>query len=245
MGWTREVNYYRRYVGDYMRDTADLSMAEHGAYNLLMDYCYATERNLPLEHERLFRICFASTPLEQDAVRYVADRFFPVIDGTRRHKRIEAELAKAKSSIQEMSRAGREGASRRWGKNGVGHEAGDRVGNGVSMHPPTTNHQPPITNHQPPEKKARKRATTLPDGFEISGRVSEWAAGKGFGNLERYHEFFVGRMKASGKAYIDWDQAFMNCIREDWPKFRVNGAESDVAKLIREIEEEDRKRAAH
>lgn len=68
--------------------------------------------------------------------------------------------------------------------------------------------------------RARARATPLPESFAISDRVKTWAAGKGFGQLERYLEFFVGRMKASGKTYTDWDEAFMNCIREDWPEFR-------------------------
>lgn len=142
------MNYYRRYVGDYMRDTADLSMTEHGAYNLLIDYCYATERLLPTEYARLYRICFASVAHEQEAVRFVADRFFPVVDGKRRHKRIEEELGKALPAIEEMRKAGKKGADRRWGKDGVGHRDGDGVGDRVAIHPPTSNLQPPAANLQ-------------------------------------------------------------------------------------------------
>jgi len=69
-------------------------------------------------------------------------------------------------------------------------------------------------------KSARKRATPLPEDFKISERVKSWADAKGLVDLEPDLEFFVGRMRASGKAYIDWDEAFMNCVREDWAGLR-------------------------
>jgi len=78
-------------------------------------------------------------------------------------------------------------------------------------------------------KAARKRATTLPEGFSVSERVKTWADSKGFTGLDRYLEFFIGRMSANGKTYVSWDQAFMNCINEDWPGFR-KGANGVPAK---------------
>lgn len=70
-------------------------------------------------------------------------------------------------------------------------------------------------------KGARKRATPLPEDFKISDNVKTWALQKGYaGYLPAYFEFFIGRMSANGKTYVDWDQAFMNCVREDWPGLR-------------------------
>lgn len=68
--------------------------------------------------------------------------------------------------------------------------------------------------------RARARATLLPPDFSVSERVAAWAAERGYSNLPAYLEFFIGRNKANGKKYLDWDQAFMNCIREDWPGLR-------------------------
>lgn len=65
---------------------------------------------------------------------------------------------------------------------------------------------------------ARKLAMCLPNDFTISERVRNWAAIKGHSNLERRLEHFAGWAKASGKKYIDWEQAFMNAIRDDWAK---------------------------
>lgn len=71
-------------------------------------------------------------------------------------------------------------------------------------------------------KKEKKKGQTLPEGFSISENIKSWALQKGYSSLEAYLEFFKGRMSANGKTYVDWDQALMNCIREDWPKLREN-----------------------
>lgn len=69
-------------------------------------------------------------------------------------------------------------------------------------------------------KKKKPEATPLPESFGISERVKSWAQQKGYSDLQAYFDFFVGRMRANGKTYVEWDDAFMNCIREDWPELR-------------------------
>lgn len=76
-----------------------------------------------------------------------------------------------------------------------------------------------------PIKKKKPQAIPLPADFKISDAVKTWAVEKGHSNLDQYLEFFKGRMSANGKTYVDWDQALMNCIREDWPKLRKPGAQ--------------------
>ena len=41
------MNFYKRFIGDYQRDTAHLAMLEHGAYTALLDAYHATEKPLP------------------------------------------------------------------------------------------------------------------------------------------------------------------------------------------------------
>ena len=50
------MNWYKRYIGDYQRDTGHLSLVEHGAYTLMLDTYYATSRPLPKEQSVLFRL---------------------------------------------------------------------------------------------------------------------------------------------------------------------------------------------
>lgn len=65
--------------------------------------------------------------------------------------------------------------------------------------------------------KPRKRP--IPADFGISERVTRWAAEKGYTRLPERLERFVSVAKAKGYQYIDWDEAFMNAIRDDWAKF--------------------------
>lgn len=81
----------------------------------------------------------------------------------------------------------------------------------------------PSLNRQEEKKRTRVKAalTSLPDGFEISERVRQWATTKGFADfLEAHLEHFIGSVKATGKRYAEWDEALMNYIRNDWGDVR-------------------------
>lgn len=73
--------------------------------------------------------------------------------------------------------------------------------------------------------KPRARKTALPEDFGVSDRVRAWAAEKGYGQLDRRLENFVSYAKRNGKTYVDWDEAFMSAIRDDWAK--LGGAAND------------------
>ncbi|SDA16341.1 Uncharacterized conserved protein YdaU, DUF1376 family [Nitrosospira sp. Nsp18] len=105
------MNYYERYCGDYQRDTAHLSLAEHGAYTMLLDTYFSVEKPLPKELSSLYRVCRAMTRLEQHAVKVVADQFFPVseMDGLRHNHRADREIAKARPKIEAARINGKKG----------------------------------------------------------------------------------------------------------------------------------------
>jgi uncharacterized protein YdaU (DUF1376 family) len=105
------VNYYERYCGDYQRDTAHLSLAEHGAYTMLLDTYFSVEKALPSDLPSLYRVCRAMTRLEQQAVKSVAEQFFPVsaADGFRHNQRADREIAKARPKIEAARNNGRKG----------------------------------------------------------------------------------------------------------------------------------------
>jgi uncharacterized protein YdaU (DUF1376 family) len=103
------VNYYERYCGDYARDTAHLSLEQHGAYTVLLDVQYSTERGLPEPYADLYRICRAMSKAEQATVRAVADAFFPVIDGLRWNKRARVDIAEAQARIAAARSNGNKG----------------------------------------------------------------------------------------------------------------------------------------
>lgn len=104
------MNFYPRFPGDYAKKTARLSLAEHGAYALLLDEVYSTEEPLPADVEELCRICRAITKDERSAVIKVADKFFPIgPDGLRHNERSEEEIALARPKIDAAKKNGKKG----------------------------------------------------------------------------------------------------------------------------------------
>lgn len=115
------MNYYERYCGDYARDTSHLSLAEHGAYTLMLDVYYSTEKALPADLGLLHRMCRAITKIEQASVNRVADEFFPVgQDGLRHNRRADRDIAKALPRIAKARDNGGKGGRPK--KNPAGSE---------------------------------------------------------------------------------------------------------------------------
>lgn len=104
------MNFYKRYPADYGRKTARLTLAQHGAYTLLLDEIYSTEAALPASFDDLYRICRAMSKPEQEAVRVVAEQFFPVgADGLRRNRRATEEITDAAPAIEAARLNGKKG----------------------------------------------------------------------------------------------------------------------------------------
>lgn len=102
------VPYMPFYVGDYMADTAHLSHLENSAY-LLLIFSYWQRGSLPTEPAKLARIARV-TDAEWTEIEPTIAAFF---DADWKHKRIEAELAKAKVRALKASNAGKASAERK------------------------------------------------------------------------------------------------------------------------------------
>lgn len=104
------MNFYKRYMADYAKKTSRLNLMQHGAYTLLLDEVYASEAALPADMGELYRICRAMTGAERDAVKLVADRFFPVgNDGLRHNNRAIEELIEAAPAVEAARANGKKG----------------------------------------------------------------------------------------------------------------------------------------
>lgn len=137
------LNYYRHYIGDYQRDTGHLSLVEHGAYRVLMDAYYGRGLPLPADDAALFRIARAMTDAERDAVRSVADQFFPVAtDGLRHSARADAEIPLALTLIENARSNGEKGGRPKTQRDT--QRVRETKPSGFTNQPPTTNHQPPL-----------------------------------------------------------------------------------------------------
>ncbi len=226
------MNYYRRYIGDFQRDTGHLSLAEVGAYDRLLDHAYATEKPLPASLDVLCRIARAVTPEEKDAVASVARQFFPLADGERRNRRAEKEMAVAAQARENGAKGGRPKTGERTeAATGAltGQQTGTQTGNasgegGETGHPPTTNHQPPTAKPPTRARAERSRGSRLP---------ADWQPGPGhieFCRTERpdlepnvvaarFRDFWIAKA-GTGGSKLDWDATWRNWVRNEK---RLNG----------------------
>jgi uncharacterized protein YdaU (DUF1376 family) len=88
------VNWFKLYIGDYQRDTAHLSILEHGAYMLMLQHYYATEQPLPVG-KALHRMLRAQDKAEREAIDSVAKRFWTQTDAGLVNARADEEITKA------------------------------------------------------------------------------------------------------------------------------------------------------
>jgi uncharacterized protein YdaU (DUF1376 family) len=102
------MNFYRMFVGDYMADTGQLTLAEHGAYMLMLHTFYHTEKPLP-EGMKLYRLLRCETKAERDAVDSVVGQYWiPTPEGLVNRKAVE-ELARAQQLAERNRLNGKTG----------------------------------------------------------------------------------------------------------------------------------------
>lgn len=122
------MNYYERHLGDYAKDAGHLSMLEHGAYGLLLDRYYSTEKGIPAEQAH--RVARARSEEECRAVDVVLDEFFTLVDGVWINRRVEEEIAKAQVRIEAAKANGKKGGRPRKEKPKDEPEKTQRVSSG-------------------------------------------------------------------------------------------------------------------
>jgi uncharacterized protein YdaU (DUF1376 family) len=115
------------FVSDYLTDTADLSCEEHGAYSLLLFHMWARGGSLPLDHERLARLCRVDLDT-WDGIWEVIGHYFIRIEGPAiTQKRLASELLKARKRKADAADNGRKGAQGRWAKPADGDPHGETM----------------------------------------------------------------------------------------------------------------------
>lgn len=168
---------------------------------------------------------------------------YAVIPSFSEHQRISGKEAQEPTKYPKEAEGKQRGSvgeapeqqPRKDGETGGKHLPGQEVeGNGV---------QEGKGNGVGRAKAARLRS--LPEGFEISPRVQEWAKSKGFDkHLDAHFEKFLSYVKAKQPRYADWDEALMGCIRDDWGDIRrkAGGGRASVADANRAAADEAARR---
>lgn len=140
------MHYYKRHIGDYAKKAGRLSMLQHGAYTMLLDAYYDTER--PPTKAIAIEWCWAFSAEELAAVEFVLARFF-ILDGdVYRQTHCDEDIAIYHGNAATNKRIAQD------------REAKKREEKARSVHEPLTdeheqapNHKPLTTNHKPTDIK--------------------------------------------------------------------------------------------
>lgn len=95
------MNYYKRHIGDYMKDASHLSLLEHGVFMRLLDVYYT--REAPIPADQAARLVGARSKEEREALQAVCVEFFRLVDGCYVQARCDLEIA-AMQAKQETNR---------------------------------------------------------------------------------------------------------------------------------------------
>jgi uncharacterized protein YdaU (DUF1376 family) len=131
------LHYYTHNIGDYRRDTAHLSLLEHGVYRQLLDQYYLNEEPITLDLDKLHRYLSIKTEEEKIALTNVLQDFFIKAEDGYVHKRCDDTIQEYQGKIEKASKA----AKIRWGK----QTECERIPDAMQ----TNNHKPLTKNHKP------------------------------------------------------------------------------------------------
>jgi uncharacterized protein YdaU (DUF1376 family) len=97
------MNYYKRHLGDYARDTGHLTALEHGIYTLLLDWYYVNECPIPADKAK--RIARGNP----EETQTVLSEFFILSDSGWQHARADREIAEYHAKAEHNRKAGKLG----------------------------------------------------------------------------------------------------------------------------------------
>lgn len=202
------MNYYEHHLGDYLRDTAHLSMVEDGAYRRLLDAYYIKEKPLPSDRREIFRLVRAAGKSDRAAVETVLKEFFVESPEGWRHKRCDVEIARYLDK-QDKARAS---ANARWNAT---KPPSERNANALPTQCEGNALQTPDSNHQSPKsKKPASRASALPEPFDITEDRKVYAE-KTLPNVDvpELAFAFCDCHKSKGTVAKDWDATWRTYCR--------------------------------
>lgn len=224
-------------------------MIEHGAYCLLLDRYYSTEK--PIPSELVYRVARAKTKDEKSAVDFVLSEFFVLGNDGWSNNRAEEEIAKAQKKIHAAKNNGLKGGRpKNHGKTLINQQneqpAGLLLGSenetqAKALQTPV-NHikEPPLP---PKGGKPRERSNpvclntflanckergekAIPEDDPVfdfadkAGIPDEW--------LRIAWKEFVARYSDGQKRYRDWRKAFRNAVRGNWFKVWYCGGDGNL-----------------
>ena len=203
------LNYYRHHIGDYLRDTAHLSLIEDAIYRRLLDLYYMRETPLVDDIPALCRLIRATAD-HAETVGVILKEFFVLVDGCWRQKRADHEISEANLAADRARENGRKSKGRPRKPDGV-----NQITNPViSVNPEKTNTVPVANPEEYYPSPIPHPPTNTPKGVcrfapPTPEEVREYAAQVGIPlDPNRFVDFYASKGWKVGKTPMkDWQAA--------------------------------------
>lgn len=225
------MNYYERHIGDYLKDTAHLSLLEHGVYGRLLDVYYT--RETPIPAAQVERLIGVRSKEERAALQDVLSEFFTVDGDVYRHARCDREIER----YQGKQRKAAASANARWKKEPKDTE---RSANAMRTHMRThcegnaPSNQTPDTNNQGAHVEHQQHGVSVvgPDGPARALVAAQAMQGAGLADVSATHPKLVllveagvttDELREAAKAAVKGGKGF------PWALARAEGQRRDAA----------------
>ena len=216
------MHYYSFHIGDYQSHTAHLSEMEDLAYRRMLDWYYLHEKPLPLEVEEIARVTRMRTHCECIAV--VLREFFERTADGWINARADEELTR----LNAKSEKARASAQARWLKTKEKSEDANAMrthceGNATNTQYPIPNTHitelgaSPKGDAQDKKPPREKRATRLPDDWELPDDYAQWCREKRpdlnpYKVADQFKDYWVAQPGARARK-ADWFATWRNWCR--------------------------------
>jgi hypothetical protein len=242
-----QLPFMKFYPADWLLSPEIQSLPAAGRGAVINLWCWLWHhKRLPADDAQLAHHA-GCTAIEWATVRELVLRLFKTDGAVVWHEDLDALRQKAVAFHEERSRSGKRGAESTWIGSANGSANGksevrsqkledrdrrkervcteerecEREKQTPSLANASDSHTPsPAGKEQTKPSKRKSRLTQLPEDFGVSDRVRKWAAAYDYSRLEEHLEYFLMRARARGLTYVDWDQAFMTAVRDDWAHLR-------------------------
>lgn len=154
------------YIGDYLRDTQDLSAEEHGVYLLLLMHYWQRKGEIGSDIDRLARVCKTQT----ETARFILGNFFELVDGRYKNKRADTEIANAairhNAAVENGKKGGRPSSNN--------PEKSYGLAKPKAKHNPEESSSPSSSPSEEREEKKEDAHVSKPGGKRIDEHIKTW-----------------------------------------------------------------------
>jgi uncharacterized protein YdaU (DUF1376 family) len=214
--------YMPLYVGDYLKDTRDLTAEQHGAYLLLLMDMWNRNGSLPNNPKVLARITGISPKRWPSVWASIGSMF--IHDGEfLSHKRVDLELQKADQISQKRKLAGSAGGRAKALKT---QEADVAIAKQMPSKRPSRSEPQPDKKEDDADASSRVKPHFIPADWKPSEALIAWAVhefrtpnneqlteAEIRNEADSFVDYWTGRRDAKGKR-PGWDGTFRARIRE-------------------------------